>query len=840
MNDLEEYRRRRDFGRTTEPVGEVRDRAVPDNGGRLFVVHKHDARRLHYDLRLERDGVLESWAVPKGPDMEVGARRLAIHVEDHPLDYGEFEGTIPKDEYGGGTVMLWDRGTWRETGRRMGRIDFELTGHKLYGAWTLTRMGKADKGKKENWLLIRRSDTKTSSTGPIDPVPRDRSVSSGRTMRQIANGEPGNRNSGSPSLAEEARQNTGSRKSALPQRPQAQLATLVEKLPEGTGWLHEIKFDGYRILAVVDHGVVTLWSRNGKNWTERFPAIAAQLATLPASTLVLDGEVVAFESNGLSSFRGLQEMLSRGRTEPAVYQAFDLMHVDGIDLAGLALVERKNLLSRLLEGLDSSSAIRFTEHVCGDVRRFYDKACEMGLEGIICKRADARYRAARNRDWLKVKCVQHEELLIGGYTDPSGSRTGFGALLLGAKDARGGLVYAGKVGTGFSERQLSDLHASLSRLERRGCPFRECPEQRGVHWVEPRLVAEVAFTEWTRDGRLRHPVFRGLREDKDPKEIRMPEQAVQEERKETGRRTTRGASEVAGVAISHPDRVLYPQQGVTKLAIARYYEEMSEWILPQIRRRPLSLLRCPQGRGEDCFFQKHPGQAIPAEMPRVSIREKSGKAEYLYVEELRDLVALVQVGTLELHAWGCTVEDVERPDLLVFDLDPGPGVEWAEVLDATRSLQDRLRSLKLEAFIRTTGGKGLHVVVPLRPGLGWDGVKVFAKTVAAIHAREDPGRFTINMSKEKRKRRIFIDYLRNGRGSTAIVSYSTRAREGAPVAVPVRRDELKPSLTGDRYDIETVRKRIRSLRSDPWHGFERARRPLTSDTLRALGVKEAG
>ena len=837
MKDLDEYRRRRDFGRTKEPAGETPDRAVAGSGDPIFVVHKHDARRLHYDLRLERAGVLESWAVPKGPGVEVGARRLAIHVEDHPLDYADFEGTIPKGEYGGGTVMLWDRGTWRETRRSDGRIDFELAGHKLRGAWSLTRMGNASNGKRENWLLIKRSDKKPAAA-PIDRAARDRSVASGRSMRQIANGEAGDRQRGSSSLANAARQASGSRRSALPRQPRAQLATLVEKPPEGPGWLQEIKFDGYRILAMADHGDVSLWSRNGKNWTARFPAIAAQLSTLPAATLLLDGEVIALRANGLSSFRRLQEMLSDRNTKPAVYQAFDILHVDGIDLAGVALIDRKDLLRRLLEALDPSSVVRYSEHVQGDARQFYDKACEMGLEGIICKRADARYRAVRNRDWLKVKCVRHEELIIGGYSEPSGSRTGFGALLLGANDSRGRLIYAGKVGAGFTERQLAALHEALAQLETRACPFHECPERRGARWVEPRLVVEVAFTEWTRDGRLRHPVFRGLREDKDPKEIRMPERALQDAGNETRPRTKRGVAEVAGVALSNPDRVLYPQQKVTKLAVARYYEEMSEWILPQIRRRPLSLLRCPQGRGKDCFFQKHPGQAIPAEMPRVSIREKNGKAEYLYVEQLRDLVALVQAGTLELHAWGCTVDDVERPDLLVFDLDPGPDVDWTEVLDAARSLQDRLQSLKLEAFIRTTGGKGLHVVVPLRPGLGWDGVKAFAKTVAAVHAREDPGRFTINMSKEKRKHRIFIDYLRNGRGNTAIVSYSTRAREGAPVAVPVRRDELKPSLKGDRYDIDTVRRRVRSLQSDPWHGFEQARRPLTSATLRALGVKE--
>jgi len=842
MSGLDEYRRKRNFKRTREPAGDGSGRATRSHEReRLFVVHKHAARRLHYDLRLERDGVLESWAVPKGPSMEVGAKRLAIHVEDHPLDYGDFEGTIPKNEYGGGTVMLWDRGSWREIRRRDGLIDFELAGQKLHGTWSLTRMGKSGNGKGENWLLIKRSDPGSTGGAPADPVPRDRSVSSGRTMRQIANDEPAaSGRERASSLADEALEISGSRKSALPPRPRAQLATLVEKPPEGQGWLQEIKFDGYRILAMVDNDSVSLWSRNGKNWTARFPAIAARLAALPVSRLLIDGEVVALQPDGLSSFRRLQEMLSDGATDAAVYQAFDLLHVDGVDLAGAALSDRKNMLRGVLEPLDPSAAVRFTGHVPGDASRFYDKACELGLEGIICKRAAARYRAVRNRDWLKVKCVRHEELIIGGYTDPAGTRTGFGALLLGAKDTGGALIYAGKVGTGFNERQLAGLHAALSRLEKNTCPFRDCPERRGVHWVEPLLVAEVAFTEWTRDGRLRHPVFRGLREDKDPEEIRMPQPAVSEAKGNDVRRprTKRGGAEVAGVALTTADRVLYPQQGITKLDLARYYEEMADWILPQIRRRPLSLLRCPEGHGHECFFQKHPGQAISGDIPRVSIREKSGNAEYLYIERLRDLVALVQAGTLELHAWGCTVDDVERPDMVVFDLDPGPGVDWPEVLDAARSLHDRLRSLKLGAFIRTTGGKGLHVVVPLRPGAEWDGIKAFAKAVAAVHAREDPGRFTINMSKARRRRRIFIDYLRNGRGNTAIVSYSTRAREGAPVAVPVRRDELRPSLKGNHYDIETVRRRVRSLSGDPWQRFEQERRPLTAATLRALGLKE--
>ena len=715
-------------------------------------------------------------------------------------------------------------------------------------------------GKQDNWLLIKRNDRR-SPASPRPEVPRHLSVSSGRTMEQIANGSPpaGGVTEG---WAAAAAALSGARKGRLPSRPEAQLATLVDSAPEGPDWLQELKFDGYRILAMLRDGEVTLWSRNGKDWTARFPATAERLSRLPVSAILLDGEIVALERSGLSSFRQLQEMLGTGRTDAVVYQVFDLLHLDGVGLAGAALLDRKALLARLLdsERVEQHASVRFTGHVRGNARAFYANACDLGLEGIICKRADARYRATRNRDWLKVKCVRHEELLIGGYTEPRGSRTGFGALLLGAYDDRGALVYAGKVGTGFNDRQLRELHASLRKLTRSSCPFRQCPERRGTHWVVPELIAEVAFTEWTRDGRLRHPVFRGLREDKRPEEIRMPATAASETAKSRQEKpgkakgkgsgkgsgkgmgkskgTGKGKTRVAGVTLTNPDRVLYPKQGITKLDLARYYEEIADWILPQIRRRPLTLLRCPQGRGEECFFQKHPGQAISADAPRIAIREKSGKADYLYVERLRDLVALVQAGTLELHAWGSTVDDVERPDMLVFDLDPGPEVEWSEVLGATRSLQDRLRALKLEGFIRVTGGKGLHVVVPLKPAIGWEQAKAFTKAVAAAHAREDPQRFTINMSKAKRKKRIFIDYLRNGRGNTAIVSYSTRAREGAPVAVPVRRDELKRSLRGDSYDIESLRRRVKALATDPWHRFARSRRPVTASMLRAVGVKE--
>ncbi len=852
MAHLDEYRRKRNFKRTPEPAGSpVRKRAggskkvgnkggTGSKGGNAFVIHKHAARQLHFDLRLENNGVFESWAVPKGPSMETGVKRLAVQVEDHPIAYGDFEGTIPKKEYGGGTIMIWDRGEWTETHRSDGKIDFLLAGSKLSGSWTLTRLGKTDRKGRDNWLLIKRSDSQATDSLPPSDVAMDgnvdRSVVTGRTMAQIAKGED-------PAEAEELNQERAAtdaraRPRRAPRQLKPQLATLVDSVPTGPEWLHEIKFDGYRIIASLENGSVQLWSRNGKDWTHRFSSIAASLEKMPAASAVLDGEIVAMQENGVSSFRKLQQALSEERTDDLVYQVFDLIYLDGASLRDTPLRARKRALAGLIANLNGSGSVRFSEHLDGDGTELFEHACELGLEGIISKHADARYRATRNRQWRKIKCVRHEELLVGGYTEPAGKRVGFGALLLGTRNDAGKLVYAGKVGTGFSDRQLRSLLARLRKLKTTACPFDNCPEPGGAHWVRPELVAEVQFTEWTRDGRLRHPSFRGLREDKSPEDIRMskPTASRVDATAAHGKSQRSRKNDVAGVRLSSPERILYPDQGITKLELARYYEEIASWILPQVSSRPLSLLRCPQGRVKECFFQKHPGDAISRHIPRIDIREKNGKSSYLYIKRLSDLIALVQAGTLELHVWGCKVADLERPDTLVFDLDPGPGVSWPAIIAASRSLQDRLHDLNLASFVRLTGGKGLHVVCPLKPKSGWDDVKDFARAVAGAHAKDDPRKFTTNMSKAKRRGRIFIDYLRNGRGATAIASYSTRARKGAPVAVPIRWDELNPSLTSNRYNVVSVRRRLGALRSDPWEGFEESRRPLTRKMFAIVGV----
>ncbi|PMR76611.1 DNA ligase D [Billgrantia endophytica] len=862
MEKLKEYRRKRDFERTAEPVG---DTQAADASGNLYVMHKHAASHDHFDLRLEQDGVLRSWALPKGPSLEPGEKRLAIEVEDHPLEYGDFEGVIPETSYGGGTVMIWDRGGWTPRGKqKQDRIDFELDGERLRGTWTLTRLrgGKEKQDKSgKSWLMIKRSDGRRKGDKTKDTavsVEDDSSIMSGRSMRQIAEDRDhvwSSRSNNPNRVITDPGTLKGARKAPLPRSPRPQLATLARKAPNHDDWIHEIKLDGYRILARIENGNAQLLTRNGKDWTHRFPELARLLEAFPVESALLDGEVVAMSRSGTSSFRHLQEMLSNGRTAKLVYQVFDLIHVDGHDLSAVSLIERKQALAELHEaaGFIGSRNIRYSDHIDSQGAAFFDQACQLGLEGIISKRASSTYQEKRSQDWLKVKCITHEEFVVGGYTEPGGSRSGFGSLLMGAFDAEGRLEYAGRVGTGFNSRLLETLGASLQEREVSVSPFNgPIPDTRKVHWVRPSLVIEVEFTERTRDGRLRHPAFRGLREDRNPEEIRMtatkekvkspaqskaqPNDGEPSGTRGSAKRTRKDEIQLLGVRLSNPDRVLFPEQGLTKLDLARFYEAVQDWVLPHLARRPLSLVRCPQGRDDECFFQKHPRVAIPASVPRLDIPEKSGSAEYVYVETAADLVALVQAGALEIHPWGSRIDDLERPDRLVFDLDPNPGIPWKEILRIADTLRKRLGSLGLESFVRTTGGKGLHLVVPLVPEADWDQTKAFAKAVAQRHAKDDPERLTTNMSKAKRQGRIFIDYLRNGRGATAVASYTVRARKGAPVAVPVRWDELNAALRADRYTVENLRRRLSALRRDPWEGFAEAARPLDAQLRKTVGL----
>jgi bifunctional non-homologous end joining protein LigD len=805
---LREYRKKRDFRRTPEPA----PRAVARKKGaaRAYVIQKHDASRLHYDFRLEHDGVLKSWAVPKGPSLDPADKRLAVQVEDHPLDYGGFEGVIPEGEYGAGPVLLWDRGRWIpkgdvDAGLRKGHLEFELEGEKLEGAWFLVRLGGA-RGNGKDWLLIKRHDgaARVNGRSIVDKLPK--SVASGRAIGQIAEKKRG-------------------ASAKLPAFVEPELATLVDAAPKGDDWFHEIKYDGYRMLARLERGSVRWITRNGLDWTKRFASLSPAIAALSVQSALFDGEVVVEREDGTTDFQDLQNAFRGAGSASLRYRVFDLLHFDGLDLRPAALEERKKALHRVLGR--ARGPVRFGDHVTGEGPAFHARACKLGLEGIVSKRRGSPYRSGRGRDWLKVKCGKSQEVVVVGYTEPSGARVGIGALVVGVHEKKR-LRYAGRVGTGFDERTLRSLKKSLAALEVPSPPF-DVPVPRavvrGVHWVEPRLVANVRFTGWTSDGVLRHPTFQGLREDK-------PASAVVYERPQ---KTPKTPTTVAGIEITHPDRVLYPGTEITKLDLARFYERIAPRILPHVVDRPLSIVRCPSGQGGQCFFQKHEHGNFPDAVGSVKVKEKQGPGRYLTIDAAAGLVALVQMGALELHPWGSRNDRLEFPDQVIFDVDPAPDVGWDAVAEAARTLHAFLGELDLEAFLKTTGGKGLHVVVPLDRKEDWDEVKAFSHAVALRFAKADPKRFLATASKAQRKGKIFVDYLRNARGATAVAAYSTRARPGAPVATPVAWSELDGSLRSDTYTVENLEERLGKRRRDPWEEFFRVRQGLARARKR-LGI----
>jgi len=755
-------------------------------GGLQYVVQRHDATRLHYDFRLEHDGVLKSWAVPKEPSLSTKDRRLAVQVEDHPLDYGGFEGEIPEGQYGAGSVVIWDRGHWHplvdvDEGLKEGKLDFELDGSRLKGRFTLVRMAERNKRKpgKTNWLLLKRHDKPAAKSKTAKP----------RARRKVT-------------APLDASGLSGARRGKLPAKPSPQLATPVTKPPEGADWLFEPKLDGYRVLCRVEGGRVTVLTRRGNDWTNEFQNIAEAVRALPCKAALIDGEAVVYDSHGVTSFQRLQNAL-KGDNSQIVLVAFDLLHLDGWDLTRAPLVERKALLQRLLER--APAGIRYGEHVVEDGAKFFAAACKLGLEGVIAKRANDPYREhERTRSWLKIKCLKREEFVVVGFTDPGGSRTAFGALLVATRDlASAPLRYAGKVGTGFDERTLKALLARLKPLKRETPPVERASARgvaRGVHWVEPKLVAEIAYTEWTGDGRLRHPIFIGLREDKP-------------------------AGDAKRVKLTHPDKILFPDPGITKRGLAEYWHEVAAVALPLLEQRPLTLFRCPDGYAAQCFYQKHVGAGMPSAVARIAIAE--GEDPYAAIDGVEALLGLVQIGVLEIHVWGSRVEHLDRPDVIVFDLDPAPNVAWHEVANAGLAVKERLEALGLNAFAKLTGGKGLHVVVPVKPGPTWPAVKKFTRAFVNEMVRAEPRRFVASMSKVKRTGKIFIDYLRNDAEATAIGAYSPRARPGAPVALPIEWDQLEPDAAqAPRFGITDVPKLIRSRKRDPWQDFEAARRPL--------------
>jgi bifunctional non-homologous end joining protein LigD len=919
---LEVYRKKRQFGVTPEPRGRRGKR-----GGNSYVIQKHAARRLHYDLRLELDGVMKSWAVTRGPSLDPGEKRLAVHVEDHPIDYNSFEGTIPAGEYGGGTVMIWDRGHWfaegdPHKGYAKGHLVFDLDGEKLHGRWHLVRMQRRANDRHENWLLIKGKDDEARTGRAADILEREPlSAATGRTMEEIAAGKGrkrvwhSNRSSGGSDTAtrpqsqrafrEElraqaqgvakpktkptakaaaelksapaktaarapassakrtksaaggaaAKQNKQNKKdekksdpvprarsgtaAPLPDFVPPALATLHDRPPSGPNWLHEIKLDGYRIEARLDHGDVQLLTRNRQDWTHRFAPIAAAVAKLPAKTALLDGELVVEDDKGASSFSLLQIALKEGKTDRFVYWIFDILHLDGVDLTGRPLVERKAALAKLLRG--AADPIRRTEHFDEDGPRLFKHACDLGLEGVVSKRRDAPYSSGRTENFVKTKCRNAQELVVAGFTPSAAMPNAIGALTVGYYD-NGALRYAGRVGTGYNHATARDLWRRLQKLrtERPPLVVPKTERRKNVIWVKPQLVVEVEYRGVTHDGLLRQASYKGLREDKPAGEVvretpaapssaraRQPSvkssaPAAQSAAPRVNGRAKTRSDEVAAMPLTHPDRVYWADVGVTKQDLAEYYASIWDWMAPHVTERALALVRCPDGTKGECFFQKHIAANVKDSPVRHLVEGKDH--DVIAVESLGDLIALVQSGALEIHVRGSRLDALEMCDRIVFDLDPGEGVTWQDIVAAARETRDRLRGEKLESFVKLSGGKGVHVVLPHAP-VDWDSAKDFAQRIALRMAADSPQRYVGKMTKALRKGKIFIDYFRNSREATSVAAYSTRARAGAPVSVPLPWEQLARVKAANQFTVLNLKKHIRQ---DAWRDIDKVRQKLPS------------
>lgn len=817
---LREYERKRHFGETPEPDAASRTRRTKRP---IFVVQLHQARARHYDFRLEIDGALKSWAVPKGPSLRVGEKRLAVQVEDHPLAYAKFAGDIPQGHYGAGHVDIFDHGTWTPESEPLaalakGHLDFILHGEKLRGRWTLVRTHLS--GRQPQWLLIKRSDAEADDFVATAPKAQTRRAS--RTP-------PPKRANAKRDVIWHRRALAldGARDQPLPAGFAPELCTLQTTPPSGEGWLHETKWDGYRLLADLDAGRVRLRSRNDLDWTQRLPRIAAAIEALPVSSARLDGELIAVGARGHSDFSALQRALEEGADARLRYMLFDLPALAGVDLTRAPLEARKALLADLLLAAQARAApLAFSTHIEGHGADVFAAAKRHGLEGIVSKRAGSHYTSGRSRDWLKIKHARSDEFVVVGYTAPKGSRSGFGSLLLARVEGRA-LHYVGRVGSGFDDAQLDALTQRLETL-RRAAAVVELPAHvpfsaRTVRWVAPRIVVEVAFRGLAKEGLLRQASFLRLREDKNVEDLDMSDRKPAR----SAPARAKPAPRANGVALTHPERIVFPDTAITKQDVADYYRAVARWMLPELVRRPLSVVRCPDGAGKECFFQKHHAGALGAHVHAIALEEKDGgRAEYLHVEDIEGVLELVQMNTLEFHPWGARIDDVDQPDRLVFDLDPAPGVEWKTVIAAAREVRARLADAGLESFPRLSGGKGVHVVVPIRRGSGWDDAKAFCAAFAETMAAQKPMTYLATASKAKREGRIFIDWLRNSRGATSVASWSLRARAGAPVAMPLAWSELGRTKSGHDFDLARAMRRAKTLRTDPWPGFARAARKL--------------
>ncbi|MGA7243387.1 MAG: DNA ligase D [Terracidiphilus sp.] len=877
-DQLARYREMRDFNVTAEPRGnKTAIQAATEKRGPLpFVVQKHAATRLHYDFRLAWNGVLKSWAVAKGPSDLPADKRLAVQVEDHPIEYGNFEGTIPKGQYGGGSVMLWDFGEWepvedyQDVDRALadGHLKMNLNGQKMKGRWALVRMKTRDERPgKPNWLLIKDRDeyARTEDQPNITERFPDSAVTK-RTIDEIgkdhdrvwhsnraADQQPEATKLAAPRKKTKSKSSFATALKSVPKERfpafiSPQLARASTGPPGSEGWVHELKLDGYRIQIQIRPGDgshkkrVSLLTRKGLDWTHRMPEIARAAEELPCASAVLDGEVVVLDEKGATSFADLQAAFQEGAKVHLNYFAFDLLHLDGHNLRSLPLSERKALLEKLLAPLDDESPIRYSEHFDGNGKEIFSKACALGAEGIVSKMASAQYVSTRDSSWIKSKCFQEQEFVIGGFTEPSNGSAGIGALLIGYYD-KGKLRYAGRSGTGFTQKTQQSLRAQLNKLVQPKTAFTDMPKgvSRGVLWVKPELVAQIAFSNWTRDNLIRQAAFKGLREDKPAKEV-VRENAEPPETPDVARskpgRSAHTPSKTASATktnlpITHPDKILDPESGMTKLMLANYYLAVADRMLPHVADRPLSIVRCPEGIGKPCFFQKHIGMGLPPGIRSVPVPDKKGgpTEQYLTLNTPEGLVGLAQMGVLEIHPWGSKNESLEKPDRIIFDLDPDEAIDWETLAATATELRSRLEDLGLKSFLKTTGGKGLHVVVPIRAENEWPVVKEFAHNVVLGIEKKNPGLYVTKMTKALRKNRIYLDYLRNDRGSTAVAPYSPRARAGAPVALPLDWKELK-SKTRPAFHVTDFDSWKKRLNSDPWAEMDKIRQNLSAATIR--------
>jgi bifunctional non-homologous end joining protein LigD len=896
---LKKYRSMRDFGVTQEPSGEESGTASKDD--LPFVIQKHAATRLHYDFRLGWRGVLKSWAVTKGPSYYPGDKRLAVQVEDHPIEYGGFEGTIPKGQYGGGTVMLWDHGTWEphvdvDEGLRKGSLKFALHGEKLKGNWALVRMGgHAAQESKPNWLLIKEHDEfeRGEDDPPITEEAPD-SVVTGRDLDHIANDEDHVWNSKdtasidaetpAPVSKPKKKSTPGKKKvtatesnptpppdlaSSLKKIPREkmpkfippQLAIQTKEAPRGDDWIHELKLDGYRIQVHIDRKGkdVHLYTRNGLDWTRRMPDVAQAAAQLPVTSALLDGEVVVLTPSGTTSFADLQAAFQEHADRPMTYFAFDLLHLDGHNLRNLPLMERKELLAKILPPESSTGTLRYSEHLDQPGSTVFENACRLGAEGIVSKRADAPYASGRSSNWVKVKCVRQQEFVVGGFTLPGDKGDGLGALLLGYYED-GKLIYAGRTGTGFTHKSARTLRQRLEKMRVKSPAFAApTPDARkGAIWVRPDLVAEVGFATWTADKLVRQAAFKGLREDKSTKEVvREKPQAMPEDsegsaapRKSARQSASAGKAAAktqswpsgrsaedekthAAIRLTHPDKIIDPATKLTKQQLADYLSAVTENMMPHLANRPLSLVRCPDGIGHPCFFQKHIGKGVPEGIGSVKIRDKKGGApeDYLTLTAPEGLAGLAQMGVLEVHPWGSRNDTLETPDMLIFDLDPDEAIDWETLTAAAQEVRKRLKKLGLESFVKTTGGKGLHIVAPIVPEHDWSVIKPFTRAFAEQIEKSNPDLYLIKMTKAARTGKIFLDYLRNERGATAVAPFSPRARPGVHVALPLSWNDLKTKPEFSVVNFDEWKKR---LSRDPWAKMWELEQSLTEGAIKSV------